>query len=119
MGLAVRDFILAPMIWDNGTTEEILPKLSVGIAPVIPIEKISSVITLECDFVKSLDIDGFNVNMGFEYTFRNFISGRFGRHNGNYTFGVGLKYKKFNLDYALVTHSELKNSNKISAGLTF
>ncbi len=119
IGLAMRDFILSPMVWSNGTTEEILPKLSMGLAPVIPLEKINSVITIECDLMKSLDIDGFDVNMGFEYAFKDFIFGRFGFHCGNYTLGVGLKYKKFSLDYALVTHSELRNSNKISAGLKF
>lgn len=119
IGCAMRDFILSPIVWSNGTTEEILPKLSMGVAPVVPIEKINSVITLECDFVKSFDIDGFDVNMGFEYAFKNFIFGRFGFHSGNFTLGVGLKYKKLSLDYALVTHSELKSSNKISAGLAF
>lgn len=119
VGLAMRDFILSPIIWSNGTKETIISKLALGVAPVIPLEKINSVITLECDFTKTLDMDGFNMNIGFELAYKDFVFGRIGRHSGNYTIGVGLKYKKFNLDYALVTHSELKNSNKISAGLKF
>lgn len=119
IGLAMRDFVLAPIIWSNGTKETIVTKLSCGCAPVISLEKINSVITLECDFVKSIDVEGFDVNIGFEYAYKNFIFGRAGIHRRNYTVGVGLKYKKFSLDYALVTHSYLNNSNKISAGYTF
>jgi hypothetical protein len=119
IGLAVRDFILSPIVWSNGTKETIVPKLSLGIAPVIPLEKINSVITLECDFIKTLDIDGFSINMGFECAYKDLIFGRTGIYDGNYTIGAGLKYKKFSLDYALITHSELKNSHKISAGFAF
>jgi hypothetical protein len=119
IGIAVRDFILSPLMWSNGTKETIYPKISCGVAPVIPIEKINSVITLECDFVKSIDVEGFNVNMGFEYAYKNFIFGRVGVYSGNYTLGIGLLYKNFRLDYALITHSELNNSNKFSAGLQF
>lgn len=119
VGCAVRDFILSPLMWSNGTKETIFPKISFGVAPVVPIEKINSVITLECDFVKSFDIAGFNVNLGFEYAYKNFVFGRIGVYKGDYTLGVGLRYKGFGLDYALVTHSELQNSNKFSAGLQF
>jgi len=119
IGLAMRDFVLAPIIWSNGTKETIVTNLSCGIAPVIPLENISSVVTLECDFVKPLDMKGFDVNIGLECAYKDFIFGRAGIHRGNYTVGVGLKYRQFSLDYALVTHSYLKNSNKISAGYTF
>ncbi len=119
IGLGMRDFVLAPIIWSNGTKETIITKVSCGIAPVIPLENINSVVTLECDFVKPLDVEGFDVNIGLEYAYKDFIFGRAGINHGNYTVGVGLKYKQFSLDYALVTHSYLKNSNKISAGYTF
>lgn len=119
IGLAVRDFILSPIMWDNGSTETILPKLSFGCATIIPLRKINSAITLECDFEKTLDISGFDFNVGLEYAFRNFIFGRIGVHRGNSTLGIGLFYKRFRFDYAFVTHSWLDNSNKFSAGLQF
>jgi len=119
VGFAVRDFVLSPLIWSNSTKETILPKFSFGVAPCVPLEKIYSRITLEADFVKSFDIEGFTVNFGCEYAYKNFVFGRVGRHDGNYTIGVGLLHKKFRLDYALVTHSQLTNSNKFSAGLQF
>lgn len=119
IGLAVRDFILSPIIWDNGSKETILPKLSFGCAPVLPIRKLNSVITLEFDFVKTWDVSGFDLNLGFEYAFKDLIFGRIGIHRGDYTLGIGLFYKRFRLDYAFVTHSWLENSNKFSAGLQF
>jgi hypothetical protein len=119
IGFAVRDFILSPIVWSNGTKETIIPKLSLGIAPVVPLEKLNSEIIVECDVVKAVDIEGFDLNFGCEYAFKDFVFGRIGLHGGNYTLGVGLKYKRFSLDYAFVTHSELKNSNRISAGLSF
>ncbi len=119
VGFAVRDFILSPIIWSNGTKETIIPKLSLGVAPVVPLENINSLITLECDITKAIDVDGFDVNMGFEYAYKDFVFGRIGINRGDYTLGAGLRYKRFCLDYALVTHSELQNSSKISAGFTF
>jgi hypothetical protein len=119
IGLAVRDFILSPIMWDNGSTETILPKLSFGCATVMPLRKINSVVTVECDFAKTLDITGFDFNVGLEYAFKNLIFGRIGVHRGNFTLGIGLFYKRFRFDYALVTHSWLDNSNKFSAGLQF
>jgi len=121
VGAAIRDFILAPIIWnnENKTKETIMPKFSLGIAPVLPMDKINSTLKFECDVVKPFDIDGFNINMGVEYGYKDFLFGRAGHYNGNYTFGAGIRYKKFSLDYALVLHSELNNSNKVSAGVTF
>jgi hypothetical protein len=69
--------------------------------------------------VKYLDYEDVQFNLGFEYGFREFVYGRAGIYGGNYTFGLGLRYKQFTLDYSLVTHSELNNSNKISAGYAF
>ncbi len=119
IGLAVRDFILSPIMWDNGSRETILPKLSFGCATVVPLRKINSAVTLECDFAKTLDISGFDFNVGLEYAFKNLIFGRIGIHRGNFTLGIGLFYKRFRFDYAFVTHSWLDNSNKFSAGLQF
>jgi len=118
-GLAIRDFVLSPIIWSNGTKETIVPKISFGVAPVIILSKINSVITLGCDIVKSIDTEGFDLNLGLEYAYKDFVFGRAGVYRGNYTLGMGLKYKWFSLDYAFVTHSDLHDSNKFSGGFIF
>lgn len=118
-GLAIRDFVLSPIIWSNGTKETIVPKVSFGVAPLIILSKINSVITIGCDIVKSIDTEGFDLNLGLEYAYKDFVFGRAGVYRGNYTLGVGLKYKWFSLDYAFVTHSDLHDSNKFSGGFIF
>jgi hypothetical protein len=118
-GIAVRDFILSPMIWSNGTKENIVPRLSFGVAPVIVLDRISSVITFGCDIVKPVDIQGFDLNIGMEWAYKNLLFGRAGIYRGDYTLGIGLQYKWFSLDYAFVTHPELHNSNKFSGGFVF
>lgn len=118
-GLAIRDFVLSPIIWSNGTKETIVPKVSFGVAPVMILSKINSVIILGCDIVKSIDTEGFDLNLGLEYAYKDFVFGRAGVYRGNYTLGMGLKYKWFSLDYAFVTHSALHDSNKFSGGFIF
>jgi hypothetical protein len=118
-GISVRDFILSPIIWSNGTKETIVPKITFGVTPTIPIEKISSFIIFGCDIVKSLDAEGFDLNFGFEYGYKDFAFGRAGIYRGDYSLGIGLKYKQFTFDYAFVTHSDLNNSNKFSGGFSF
>ncbi|MBE0434156.1 hypothetical protein IBX73_11940 [candidate division WOR-3 bacterium] len=118
-GIAVRDFILAPFVWSSGLKETILPKISLGIAPVIVLPAVSSKIIIETDIVKAIDIAGFDVNLGFEYGYKDFLFGRIGIHRGNYTLGIGLHHKRFRLDYAFMTHGDLDSTNRISAGLAF
>ena len=119
VGLAVRDFILSPLLWSSGRKETILPKIALGVAPVFPIKAINSTVTIETDIVKVIDVAGYDVNMGFEYGYKDFLFGRMGIHRGNYTLGIGLQYKKFTVDYAFMAHPELSSTNKFSAGYRF
>ena len=119
IGITIRDFVLSPLIWSNGTKETIASKIVLGVAPVIPLEKIESRITLECDFLKYIDLPGFAINTGFEFGYHNVLFGRLGINQGNFTLGAGLRFKKLVLDYAFINHSYLKDSNKFSAGLEF
>jgi len=118
-GLTLRDLVLSPLVWSNGTKETIFTRLSLGLAPMFAIEAIDADIMLACDITKHIDVRGFEINVGFEFSYKDFLSGRIGLDNGNYTLGAGLQYKKFFVDYAFLTHSELNNTNKISAGLIF
>jgi hypothetical protein len=119
IGIAVRDFMLAPIIWNNDTEENIAPKMALGVAPVLPIGALDSRLTIEIDLVKTLDIQGYDLNVGVEYEHKGFLSGRLGLTGGRFCLGAGLKYKKLTFDYALMTHSTLEISNKFSAGIEF
>ncbi len=118
-GLCVRDFVLAPLIWDNGSRETILPKIMLGVSPAILFEEINSRLTVAGDFIKEIGVSGFSVRYGIEFCYRDAVAGRVGFNAGRFTAGLGLTYKKFKLDYALVTHSELRNTNRVSLGYTF
>jgi len=119
LGALVRDFVLSPMVWSNRTKETISSEIVFGLAPQLPFDELFSTVALETDIVKSMDISGFSVKFGLEYSYKNTFFGRLGWAERNYTLGVGLKIKKFSFDYAFVTHSVLHNSNKFSAGLEF
>ncbi|MEO0184866.1 MAG: hypothetical protein ABIL22_03415 [candidate division WOR-3 bacterium] len=118
-GIAMRDFILAPVYWNNDTKENISPKISFGVAPSIPLNKINTLLTIESDIVKDLSFNEFKLNTGIEIAYRNTIYGRLGKSGAWYTAGAGLRYKKFIFDYGLITHPDLGISNKFSAGLDF
>jgi hypothetical protein len=119
VGAAVRDLILSPLVWSNGTKETILTRLSFGVAPVFSIDRIDADVMFTCDITKRIDIRGFDVNLGFEFGYKDLLFGRIGQHRGNYTLGMGLQYRRFSIDYAFLTHSDLDNTHKISAGLIF
>lgn len=119
MGVVVKDFVLAPVIWDNKSRDFIAPKIIAGIAPEIPFERFESKVIIESDLVKNLQLSGFESNFGIEYNYKNTISGRIGKNGGRFTLGVGLRYKRWDFNYALITHSDLGGSNKFSLGLEF
>ena len=118
-GIAVRDFILSPLRWSSGLQETILPKIALGVAPILPIKALNSTVRFETDVVKVIDVAGFDVNMGIEYGYKDLLYGRLGVYRGDYTLGIGLHYKRFSVDYAFMTHPDLDNTNKFSAGYRF
>ncbi len=119
IGFAIRDFVLSPLVWSSGLKETILPKIALGVAPIIHLKAINSTVAIEADIVKMIDVAGFDVNLGFEYGYRDLLFGRMGIYRGDYTLGIGLQYGKFSLDYAFMAHPDLDNTNKVSAGLRF
>jgi hypothetical protein len=86
---------------------------------VLPIKALNSTVRFEADVVKVIDVAGFDVNMGIEYGYKELLYGRFGVYRGDYTLGIGLQYKRFSMDYAFMTHPDLDNTNKFSAGYRF
>lgn len=119
IGLTVRDLGLAPIVWDNQTTETILPKVILACAPVLATDDRGSAVTMEVACAKQIDVEGFEQYLGLEYLHRGLLAARIGRSNGAYTLGMGLRYRQFALDYALILNTELATTTKLSAGMSF
>jgi len=120
LGLAIRDVVLSPVIWDNGYREQILPRLALGLAPQFEIHTWKSTFRFEFDLVKRFDNGRrFEQNLGMELAYNRGLFMRFGLEELRPTLGLGIKWRGLALDYAFVYHPELSSSNKISAGVSF
>jgi hypothetical protein len=87
------------------------------------LESIRGRVGVACDLVFPRD-DDTQVNVGFEYTYSDLISGRVGYRGRadtqGVTTGLGVRYRSFTVDYAYVPFSEnLGNTHRIGVGYAF
>lgn len=118
LGIKVTNFTSSPLFWSNKTREAILPKISLGIAKSITLK--TSLLQLSSDLESSFDKFSINTNFGLEYAYKNILAFRIGLYHFNPTFGVGISYKRFFIDYAYLSHyyqEELGASQKFSGGI--
>lgn len=119
VGASVNNIILSPIYWDSKTKENIEPKFSFGVASLIPLPRINSLLTIELDIIKDLPLNDLSLKTGIELTYQNKIYGRLGKSDSRYTAGAGFRYKKLIFDFGFITHSDLGISNKFSLGVVF
>ncbi|MEO0082763.1 MAG: PorV/PorQ family protein [candidate division WOR-3 bacterium] len=118
IGIKVTNVTTSPLFWSNQTREAMSPKISFGIAKSIMIK--TSSLQLSSDLESSFDKFNINTNLGFEYAYKNVLAFRIGLFHFNPTFGVGISYKRFFIDYAYLTNyhtEELGGSQKFSGGI--
>jgi hypothetical protein len=122
IGLRVRNASTAPLFWDTGTRDLITPGLAVGLARTFRFgrDKLAMSVESEIDPATRQFVPDF----GLEYTFRNTLSGRLGAYRGNFSFGVGLRWRRFHVDYGYATGGapgarELGSPQQISGGVEF
>lgn len=94
-----------------------------GASYVHPLEGVRGRVGLACDLVFPMD-DDTQVNLGFEYTHNDLVSGRLGYRGRADTQGIstglGVRYLGFTVDYAYVPFSEhLGNTHRIGVSYTF
>lgn len=71
----------------------------------------------DINFPKDSD---FQTNLGVEYILRNLLALRMGFNTANsYTAGVGILWRKFEIDYAFVPYKDVDNSTRISVRIKF
>ncbi len=122
IGVRLRNASTSPLFWDTGTREQVLPKACVGAAKSFRFGR--DRLTLAAENEIALDGPALVPNFGVEYAFRNLLHGRLGVHRGNLSFGVGLRIKRFYVDYGYAAGlapgaRELGSPQQISGGVEF
>jgi len=120
VGLKINNITTSPLFWNTKSRENILPKLVFGMVKSFIVKK--SNILLTTDFENSFENFSMNTNLGVEYLYNNTFALRFGLYHWNPTFGIGLSFKRFFVDYAYVSRfyqEDLGASQKFSGGIRF
>jgi hypothetical protein len=122
VGLRVRNLSTSPLFWDSGTREYILPGPALGLAKTFRISR--DRLTLAAEAEGDVETMTLTPNLGLEYSFRNVLSGRLGLYRGNFSFGVGLRLKRFHVDYGYASGAapgarELGSPQQFSGGFEF
>lgn len=122
LGLRVRNLSTAPLFWDTGTREYILPRAALGLGRSFDLgrDRLRLAMETEADFETRTFLPGF----GLEYGFRNTLFGRLGVYHGNFTFGLGARIKRFYIDYGYASGfapegRELGSPQQLSGGVEF
>lgn len=136
-GVLLQDITTTAVIWSTGQKELIAPTVKLGGAWQVNLPKLIARVTLAADmdvrFTDRGDADQFQMgavtadsHLGLEYFInvngtgvalrggtepsRDSDKGFF----GNYTFGAGLLFRNFHLDYAFLAHPDLGDTHRVS-----
>lgn len=123
-GVTLKDAFTTPLFWSSGLREYIWPQLRLGTAAQFKTVIVALDLTTVFEnygnaSLYSLSRVSFDPDVGIEWTPLKFVALRTGINRGNLTFGLGLNFRKFALDYALLRHPDLDNSHKVSLGVIF
>jgi hypothetical protein len=131
LGLNCKDITGSFLLWNTGTKEFIYPKIRTGVTFIANFFFITqSQVNLSMDAelradhrqraaqisYKSINAD---LNWGLEYWFMDIVAVRVGSNTGALSAGLGVSYKGINVDYAVLTHEQLNNSQRLSGSITF
>lgn len=130
LGLSLRDATTTVISWDTGTREYVMPTASIGFALTTPMSfprgRFGLTGDLDFKFEErktasqfAYDLASGESHLGAEYTYRDVVSGRLGLDVGHLTFGAGVSYKGFSVDYAHLDHEELGATTRISGSYSF
>ncbi len=122
VGLRIRNASASPLFWDTGTRELVMPRGALGLAKTFRISRDRLTLALEAE--ANLEGLEFTPDFGVEYGFRNVLFGRLGVYRGNFTFGLGLRIKRFHVDYGYASGvapdaRDLGSPQQISGGFEF
>jgi len=136
VGLNLQDAFGTWMFWDSGVTESVSPTAKLGASFTWPVSRFHSVITFAADgdfrfegreYAAQYSIPGAGISLdthlGAELMIKNTVGIRLGSSEGNMTAGLGFTVPisgyPVSLDYAWLSHDQLDNTHRISAGVGF
>jgi hypothetical protein len=122
VGLRVRNLSTSPLFWSSGTRELVVPRAALGLAKTFRLGRDRATLAFESE--ADIETRTFVPNYGFEYGFRNVLFGRLGVYRGNFAFGLGLRIKRFHVDYGYASGvapdaREMGSPQQISGGFEF
>ncbi len=122
LGVRLRNASTSPLFWTSGTREYVEPTAALGLAKTFPLgrDRLTLAIESEAGFESSFRLPSY----GLEYSFRNVLLGRIGAYQGNLTFGLGLRFGRFRVDYGYASGvapdaRELGSPQQLSGGIQF
>lgn len=122
IGLRVRNVSTSPLFWDNGTREYLTPRGALGLAKTVRFARDRLGFSIEAE--GDLETRSLSTNMGIEYGFRDVLFGRLGVYRGNFSFGIGLRFRRFHIEYGYAAGAgpdarEMGNPQQFSGGVEF
>ena len=130
VGLNLQDITTTVLAWNSGTREIIVPTLKAGMAYPFYFGALQGYMAPAVDF--DIRFEGrdyaaqfasgpvsVDSHLGWEYQFRDLFALRVGSDIGQLTAGAGLNLRKFQFDYAFLSHDDLGNSHRVSAKFSF
>lgn len=123
-GIAVRDLTQSRITYSSAATDRIAPTALVGAAYTWRSAALRGRIIGSLSAGLGHDAvsieDGRRFNAGVEYAFREAVALRLGAEEGHFTAGGGVRfYRRFGVDLAFLSWSDLENSYRISATAQF
>ncbi len=129
-GLRIADATTTQISWDTGRRETVAPSARVGLAVMRDVPRLAGVVTVAADANVTFEgpSDNSQVSLGgaaadlfvgAEYWYRRTLAVRLGDAAGQFAGGAGLRWSRFGLDYAFVSHQDLDTTQRILALVTF
>lgn len=111
----LQDVAGTEITWNTESkhVDEIITNPKLGLAVVQPLEFIKSELILAYDWDNMYKLTN---HVGLEFIYNNQLSLRSGFYDNHFSAGMGIKYKRYNINYAFITNSDLGHSHRV--GLT-
>ena len=129
-GVNLQDGTTTLLAWDTGRQELISPTLKAGLSYPFSIGLLASELRLAGDV--DLRFEGrdlaaqaavgpasLDLHLGAEWLVRRAVALRLGSDSGHLTAGAGLRLPRLDVDYAFLSHDELKVTHRVSLRLRF